>query len=330
MTRRPRSWSWSSRLVAVGLASAFAPAVPIGAQAVGAQGTRNPEEILKTETYVRPPAVVERIITAPRADISFTNPSPDRRWFLRAAVPDRGDIDDYGKPHVYLGGVAIDHRANRARLLTMRGATGLTLVDPRTGTTRSLDTPKGATVSAPVWSPSGTQVAYLANFVDASHLFVADVATGKSVQVTKTPLLATLVTSVAWMSDGKGLITVLVPDARGPAPTHGANGVEDGPQVRMTEGKALPQRIFFSLLEDPHDKALLSYYTTGQLAVVDVKSKAVRKLGAPGMIRAVDASPDGQYFRVTQMVEPFSYRVPASSFGSVQQLWNATGRWWRK
>ena len=44
------------------------------------------------------------------------------------------------------------------------------------------------------------------------------------------------------------------------------------------------------------------------------------------MIRAVDASPDGQYFRVTRMIEPFSYLVPVSSFGSVQELWDANGQ----
>ena len=49
-----------------------------------------------------------------------------------------------------------------------------------------------ATVSSPTWSPTGTHLAYVANFPDASHLFVADVATGKSTQLTRTPLLATL------------------------------------------------------------------------------------------------------------------------------------------
>ena len=34
------------------------------------------------------------------------------------------------------------------------------------------------------------------------------------------------------------------------------------------------------------------------------------------MVRAIDASPDGKYVRVTQMVKPFSYDVPVSSFGS--------------
>ena len=146
-------------------------------------------------------------------------------------------------------------------------------------------------------------------------------------QITKTPLNATLVTSLDWTADGKSIVTVLVPDGRGAAPIHGkANGVEDGPEVRLTESRALPQVIHPSLLEDPHDKAQLIYYTTGQLAIIDVKSKAVRKIGAPAMIRAVDASPEGQYFRVTRMVEPFSYIVPVAQFGSVQELWDATGK----
>ena len=118
-----------------------------------------------------------------------------------------------------------------------------------------------------------------------------------------------------------------MPDHRGPAPIHGKpNGVETGPQVRLTDARRSPQVIHASLLEDPHDKAMLRYYTTGQLAVIDVKSRAVKKIGAPAMIKAVDASPDGQYFRVTMMTEPFSYIVPTSAFGSVQELWDANGK----
>src|SRR5688572_23202516 len=291
-----------------------------------AQESWNPDEVLRKEGWVKPPAVVERIITAPRTDISFSLPSPDRKWFVRTAMPDRGDIRDYGKPHIYLAGLAVDVKANRARMMTMRAGTALTLVDPRTNATKTLETPKGATISSTTWSPTGTHLAYIANFNDASHVFVADVATGKSTQVTRTPLLATLETGVDWSVDGKTLTVVLIPDGRGAVPTHGPDGVEDGPQVRMTEGRTIPQRMHFSLLEDPHDQAILKYYTTGQLAQVDVKTKAVRKVGTPAMIRSVDASPDGAHFRVTVMTEPFSYRVPASSFGSVDQLWNGAGK----
>ena len=317
----------SARIMAVlGLAVALPLSAQGNASSNGAARDWNPQQILRTETYVKPPVDVERIIMAPRVDISFTTPSPDRKWFIRAPGSDRGDIEEYGKTHIYLGGVQVDTKANRARSLTTSTHRGLVLVDPRTQATKTIETPKGASISAQTWSPNGTQVAYIANFDAASHIFVADVASGKSVQVTKTPLLATLVTTIDWTPDGKGIITVLVPDTRGPAPTHGKNGIEDGPEVRLTESRAIPQVIHASLLEDPHDKAMLKYYTTGQLALIDVKAKTARKIGAPGMIRSADVSPDGQYLRVTQMTEPFSYLVPVSNFGSVQELWDLNGK----
>ena len=286
----------------------------------------NPQEILKTEAYVRPPANVEKMILAPRTDISFTAPSPDRKWFLKASGNDRGDIQDYGKSHVYLGGLQVDTKANRNRSLTTSTRHGLYLVDPKGGATKTIDTPKGASISAQSWSPNGTQIAYIANFDDASYAYVADVATGKSTQVSKSALLATLVTGLEWSADGKSLITVVVPDGRGPVPTHGPNGIEDGPTVRLTNSRAIPQPIHASLLDDPHDKALLKYYTTGQLALIDVKAKSTKKIGTPRMIRSVDAASDAQAFRVTVMTEPFSYLVPVSNFGSVQELWDASGK----
>src|SRR5579859_3421898 len=98
---------------------AFVFAAPVAAQNAVQQGAGwDPQQILRTETYVRPPAEVERIILAPRTDISFAQPSPDRKWFLKSPGKDRGDIEEYGKQHIYLGGLQVDTKANRARLLT--------------------------------------------------------------------------------------------------------------------------------------------------------------------------------------------------------------------
>ncbi len=313
----------SLQRVTAALAGAALSALSAGAQTVVGQSDH---DLLTTETYVRPPSVVDRIIMSPRTDISFAMPSPDRKWFLKSPGLDRGDVAQFGKPHIYFGGLQVDAHANRSRILTTSTHLGLVLVDPKTNATRTIETPKGASISSQVWSPTGTQIAYIANFDDASQIFVADVASGKSVQVTKTPLLATLMTTVEWTADGKSIVTVVVPDGRGPAPIHGKNGIEDGPEVRMTESRTIPQVIHPSLLEDPHEKAMLKYYTTGQLVLIDVKSKTAKKIGAPGMIRAADASPDGQYFRVTLMTEPFSYIVPVTSFGSVQELWDMNGK----
>jgi len=43
------------------------------------------------------------------------------------------------------------------------------------------------------------------------------------------------------------------------------------------------------------------------------------------MIRSIDPSPDGVYFRVTRMVKPFSYVVPVNSFGTIEEIWDRSG-----
>jgi len=316
----------SPRRVASRLATALVVAAPALVQAQNANAGWDAQQILRTESFVKPPENLVRIITTPRVDISFTNASPDRRWFLRATGSDRGDIKAYGAPHIWLGGVQVDTRANRARSLTTSNRNGLTLVDPTTGTTRAISVPAGASISSPVWSPRGTQVAYIANFPTGSYVYLADVATGKSAQLSRRALLATVVTTIEFTADGRYIAAVLVPENRGAAPEHGDGGIEDGPQVRLTEARAVPQPVHFSLLQDPHDKALLTYYTKGQLALIDVKSKAVRAIGAPATIRDIDAAPDGAFVRVTRMTEPYSYLVPVTAFGSVEELWDASGK----
>jgi dipeptidyl aminopeptidase/acylaminoacyl peptidase len=282
--------------------------------------------LLASETYVLPPKSIVDLVTAPRhLNVSLTQPSPDRKHFLKEESEGLPTIDAFGKPHYYFGGLQVDFKANRARTLTTRGATGLQLIDATTGKSTSITTPNGATVSGATWSPDGRQLAYIANFDAASHIYVADVNTGRSTQVTKTPLLATLVTGIDWTADGKSVIAVLVPDGRKPEPVR--PGVADGPQVRLwMDGVKEPARNFASLLQDPYEMDLMEYYVTGQVAVIDVKSKAVRKIGVPAMIQSVDASPDGQYFRVTTMRRPFSYVVQYSSFGNIEELWDGTGK----
>ena len=282
--------------------------------------------LLAKETYVTPPPEIEKLVAAPRyQNVSLTALSPDRTHFLDLEGPGMGDLNAFGKFHYYFGGLQVDPKANRARALTTRASAGLSIVDATTGKRTAVQLPNGAAVSGPVWSPDGRQVAYIADFDDGSYVYVADAATGKSMQVSKSPLLATLVTSIDWTADGSGVVAVFVPDARGPEPR--MPEVATGPLVReWQDGVKSPQRNFASLLDEPYDKDLMQYYVTGQLAVVNVKTHAFRRIGAPGMFESVDVSPDGQYFRVTTMQRPFSYVVQYSSFGTREQLWDATGK----
>jgi hypothetical protein len=316
-----------STLSVLTAALAFAVASSTFAQQQVDTGTSGSAQraILAAEGYVRPPAAIERLVTAPRQDnAALTNQSPDRRHFLKLRSEGLPSLRAFGKPHYYFGGLQVDHRANRVRTLTTRGAAGIEVVDAATGRRRAIDVPKGATVSNPAWSPDGARLAYIANFDDASRIYVADVATGKSRRLGASALLATLVTDLDWTADGRSLVAVLVPDGRGPEPRRPA--VDTGPLVRLTDGHKDKTRTYASLLRDPHEKALMEYYVTGQLALVDAGSGAVRKVGAPAMLLAVDPAPNGDYFRVTLLRKPFSYIVPYTSFPQADELWDAGGK----
>lgn len=313
------------QLAAVTRAFLLVPFLPAAIVAQSTNGT-SPDQILASEQYLKPPAAIERLVTAPRhLNVELQNQSPSRRHFLESVSAGMPTVKEFGKPWYNLGGLQIDWKANRARTMTTRSSKGYQVIDATTGRATNVEVPAGASVSGARWSPDGAQLAFVANFDDASHIYVADVASGRSRRITTTPILATLVNEPLWAANGSQIVTVLVPANRGAEPR--APEIATGPKVRMTkEGMRHRTRTYADLLEWPHERELVEYYTTGQLAAIDVRSRAVRRIGSPAMIQDVDPSPSGTWFRVTIMQKPFSHVVPVSSFGTVQQIWDANGR----
>ena len=300
------------------LHSAAQQATPLPAPAA----TTWADEVLKTETYVMPPRELADAVLIPRyQNISLTNASPDRKWF----VDEIGDgpvlMKTFSKPFHELGGVFIDDRANRARALTVRNNVGIQVVSAADGAKKVLQTPPGARVSNATWSPDSKSVAYFVHTEDATHIWLTDIATNQSHQITKAPVLATLMSTFEFTADGRQITAVVVPDGRAPMPA--APPIPTGPVVKIADADKNRLRTFPSLMTTPYQQTLLEWHTTGQLVAIDLQSRAIRKVGAPAMIRSVDASPDGKYVRVTRMVKPFSYDVPVSNFGSIDEIWDA-------
>jgi dipeptidyl aminopeptidase/acylaminoacyl peptidase len=314
----------SSRAIDRWLLGTAVAVLLVASPAAAQQNSAAPNPITH-EGFLSPPEEIAKTVLAPRhLNVTLSNPSPDRKYFIKAQSEGMPTMAVFAKPHYYLGGVQVDHRANRARSLTTRAGSGFSIIDWESGKSTNIELPRGATATNPLWSRDGREVAYFAHFDNATHIYIANAATGKSRALTKVPVLATLVTSFEWTADGKSIVTVLIPEGRGAEPR--LPDVPSQPKIRVTQGTKAQTRTYASLLETPHDKALLEYYATGQLAVIDAKSGAVRKVGKPAMIQSVDASPDGQYFRVTQMQHPFSYIVPVASFGNREELWDPTGK----
>ena len=179
-------------------------------------------------------------MNAPR-ESNFTSAavsSGARKYPVHIVGDGMPSLDQLGRPHYNLGGFQVDYGANRLRSLNTSSAVGIDLYDWARGVTKKIEVPAGARISRAVsWSPDGNTVAFMVEFDKSNQIYLANPVTGKSKPLTTTGLLATNVTNFEWTADGKSIVAVLVPDARGPEPKAAAVATE--PLVRINENRLL-------------------------------------------------------------------------------------------
>ena len=278
-----------------------------------------------SDGYLTPPESLSEEILAPRHEsVTLSNLSPSGDYFLNTVQTGLSQLSAHAKPHYNIAGLQVDYRANRHRSFTTRTpTTGIELIGSRDGEVRTLSTPSSAVISNISWSPDGERLAYFGHYENATHIYTADLETGRSTRMTNRPVLATSVTSFEWSGDGQSIFTVLIPERRGGEPS--PPETPDVLQVRTTSPGENRLRTYQSLLKDRHEGNLLEYYTTGQLAKINVNNRSVNRIGEPAMFRSFNASPDGDYVIVQKTEKPFSYIVPASLFSWTEEIWDLDG-----
>lgn len=277
------------------------------------------------ESYLTPPEEISEEILAPsHLNVTLDELSPDGDFFINRKRSGITPLSKFAKPHYNIAGLQIDKRANRTRsLTTQRATTGLELVNSRTGERRELTVPDNLTISNPEWSPDGSKIAWLGHSENETHIYVTDVQSGNSRQITRHPLLATLNSSFEWTADSQSIFAVLIPENRGAEPQRPETPTEL--IVRSTSEGDNRLRTYQSLLEDKFEGELLEYYITGQLSKIDTQNRRARNIGSPAMIRNVDAAPSGDHVIVQTIQKPFSYIVPVSRFGWTEEIWDLDG-----
>src|SRR6266850_89704 len=226
MTRRRSALAWR-----LGIPVAIA-VLPLSLVAQSGASRPTPDDILKQESYQTPAKELADAVTATRyLNVSLANASPDKKWFLDEIGDGPVLMKTFSKPFHELGGLFVDFKANRARPLTVRNNVGVQLLSATDGTNKTIQLPAGARVSNATWSPDSKSVAFYVHGDEATHIWVADVATGQSHQVTKTAVLATLVNTFDFTQDGRQIATVLVPDGRAAMPQEPQS--PPGPSVKL-------------------------------------------------------------------------------------------------
>jgi dipeptidyl aminopeptidase/acylaminoacyl peptidase len=319
MMGRPGLMKCSRACVAAAALALLLPGLA-GAQAA----TWDSQEVLDAKEWVTPPGDIADAVLAPRyLNANLSEISPDRGWFIHEVGDGPVTMDRFSRPFDELGGLFIDYRANRDRNLTIRTNVGIEVISADDGSKVVIDVPRGARVSEATWSPDGSRLAFYVHTDEATHIYVAEPENGRSRQITRTPVLATFVTSFEWTADGREIATVLIPDDRPRRPLPAQ--VPGGPQVKRTNEGENILRTYASLMATPYDEELLEWHTTGQLALVDVDNRRVTEVGDPGMVFGFDFAPGGEYVAVELVQKPFSYVVPVRSFGRVTEIWDRTG-----
>ncbi len=166
-----------------------------------------------------PPKELADAVLAPReANITLSNPSPDKKWFLDEIGDGPTPMSIFGRPFDELGGVFIDFKANRLRSMTLRNTIGIQIILAADGSKKVIATPPNTRVTGARWTPDGTGVAYMSLGDDSTHVWITDIATNKARQVTKASLVTTSVTNFAFVNGGKQIVATFAPDGRKPRP----------------------------------------------------------------------------------------------------------------
>ncbi|NEQ47395.1 MAG: S9 family peptidase [Leptolyngbya sp. SIOISBB] len=235
--------------------------------------------------------------------------SPNHQWLVQLHRPPLTSLSELAQPRLQLAGLQINPALRApARAYAF---VGLTIQSIQTGEQTTIELPQSAGIRNLSWSPTGNLLAFTLDQPDGVELWLADMATGQTQQLTGPTLNNTYGAPCRWISDEAGLLCKMVPPELGEPPI--ASPVPTGPRIEQNLGRTAPVRTYTNLLESPADEALFEHYLTSVLVRVSLQGD--RTVLTPSqLIASMAPSPDGQWILLRTLQRPFSYQVPARLF----------------
>ena len=266
------------------------------------------------------PHITQAVLAPANPTISF---SPDRKHFLAIEHPSHPSLDALAKPFLKLAGSRWD--PTRPGYQTTLHGSEIRITNVATGQTRTVtDLPAGIRIDGVNWSPDSNWMSVTADMDGGGiGLYIIDVETLASREVTGLRLKDSLAATTQWLRDSSAIYATAIPDAQPPFPQPTAT--PDGPNIQESHDKRTRTATYQDLLTSPHDEACFAHIITCQLVRITVQDLAIERIGEPVLLGSFRQSPDGNFLLVTVLQQPFSYRVPVHLFARSVQIWTSAG-----
>jgi dipeptidyl aminopeptidase/acylaminoacyl peptidase len=283
--------------------------------------------------YKQAPQPIHDILNAAPTPLVLVSPKAD--YLLVADRLQYPPIADLAQPMLRLAGLRINPVTN-GRHHPSPHVVGLSLVEVASGKARKVTgLPANVYLSAPEWSPDGTQFAFMSYTSNETELWIGNTASATASRYEGIRMNSVMGEAVQWMPDGHSLLVQTIPAGRGNPPTEAK--VPDGPIIQESNGEKGRLATYEDLLENAHDEALFDYYATAQLVLVHVvhagklgpfKASVTTEssVGKPAIFSRVQPSPDGLHFLVSRIHRPYSYIMPESDFPREVEVWDRAGK----
>lgn len=278
--------------------------------------------LMAQEGYRKPPAAILKTLNADLPARSILSPRTDK--LLLGTMIRYPTIKELSVPFYRLAGVRVTPH-NKSLHGSRYLLSSLVLVDVASGQQKTLKVPAQSHLSTPQWSADGKYFAFTNDTDTGVELWVGEADTGAVRRLDKVQVNRVLDRSVTWMPDQQHLLVKLIDTKAGKEP---ADAEVFGPSIQESLGKAKASSTYEvrDVLKNPKDEKLFEYYGRSQLALIDVKTGQIKKLGKPDLYTKVEPAPDGQNILVQSIHRPFSYVTTYNRFPTEVAVWKTNGQ----
>jgi len=232
-------------------------------------------------------------------------------------------LKELGEPSIELAGKKFSPRLNAAQKFYQKNS--YSVVDYSKNEKKEIDLSKYQRIRTTFFSTDHSKGIMIYDCEDGVSFIYVDFATQKITEYPNIRLNGAMGSiHVQWLANQKEVLITMIPEDRGEKPD--IQEVPLSPIIEETSGKVSQMRTYTNLLESPNDELLFDYYFTSQIAIVNLKSKKIKKIGKPGIYTRVNLSPNNKFLLVTKINKPYSYTVPYYFFPQETSIWDIKGK----